>query len=283
MFLESCAVAITGILAGGLINTLADHLPSGQPLRMPQYPDGSRRPKLAWLGIGAFLFNLRSLPAPSGDELGTLSQSSGPGGALLSWRYPLTEIATALLMLLFYADIRADIRDEAALLSTAALFKFAYAALFVLIAVIDLEHRRIPFAVAFALGALALIDAALIPVSEPGMLSAVIGGLIGFALFYIAFLGGVLFARALSRKRGKPLEGGALGFGDVVLMAAAGLAVGFPGILLAITLSVFTGAAGAIAVVCARFMKTGSYQPFDKIPYGPFIAGSAITLLLIGN
>ncbi|MCY4072390.1 MAG: A24 family peptidase [Chloroflexi bacterium] len=281
MFLESCAVAITGVLGGGLINMLADDLPSRQPLRMPRYTDGKRRPRLAWLGIGAFMFKLRSLPKPkpSGDELRTGSPSNGPGAALLSWRYPLTEIATALLMLLLYADIR----DEAALLSTATLFKFAYAALFVLIAVIDLEHRRIPFVVALPLGALALIDAALIPVSEPGTPSAAIGGLIGFALFYVAYLGGVMFARMLNRNRGKPLEGGALGFGDVVLMAAVGLIVGFPGILLAITLSVFAGAGGAFAVLCARLMKTGGYQPFDKIPFGPFIVGSAIAVLLIGN
>ncbi len=281
MFLESCAVAITGVLAGGLINMLADALPSRQPLRMPQYADGRRRPALAWLGIGAFMFNLRSppTPKPSGEELSPGTRPSGPDGALLSWRYLLTEIATALLMLLFYVNTR----DEAALLSTATLFKFAYAALLVLITVIDLEHRRIPFAVALPLGALALIDAALIPVTEPGIPSAAIGGLIGFALFYAAYLGGVLFARMLSRNRGKPIEGSALGFGDVVLMAAVGLTVGFPSILLAITFSVFAGAAGAIAVVLARFMKTGGYQPFDKIPYGPFIAGSAITLLLIGN
>ncbi len=273
MLLESCAVAITGILAGGLINVLADALPSRQPLSMPRYADGRRRPALAWLGIGAFIFNLRSPPQPNGDEL------EKRGGALLSWRYPLTEIAAALLMLLFYADTR----DEAALLSTATLFKFAYAALLVLITVIDLEHRRIPFAVALPLGALALIDAALIPVTEPGLPSAAIGALIGFALFYAAYLGGVLFARLLSRYRGKPLEGSALGFGDVVLMAVVGLMVGFPSILLAITLSVFSGAAGAIAVVFARFVKTGGYQPFDKIPYGPFIVGSAIIVLLIGN
>jgi len=279
MFLESCAVAITGVLGGGLINALADALPSRQPLRMPQYADGRRRPTLAWLGIGAFMFNLRRLPEPSADELGTTSPSSGPGGALLSWRYPLTEIASALLMLLFYADIR----DEAALLSTATLFKFAYAALLVLITVIDLEHRRIPFALALPLGALALMDAALIPVSEPGTLAAAIGGLTGFALFYVAYLGGVMFARTLNRNRGKPLAGGALGFGDVVLMAAVGLIVGFPGILLAITFSVFAGAAGAIAVVCARFVKTGSYQPFETIPYGPFIVGSAVFVLLIAN
>lgn len=268
MLLESCAVAITGVLAGGLINMLADALPSRQPFRMPRYADGRPRPRLAWLGIGAFMFNLRSLPEPSED-----------GGALLSWRYPLTEIATALLMLLFYADTR----DEAARLSAAALFKFAYVALLVLITVIDLEHRRIPFAVTLPMGALALVDAALIPGSEPGLPSAAIGALTGFALFYVAYLGGVMFARMLSRNRGKPIEGSALGFGDVVLMAVIGLIVGFPSILQAITLSVFVGAAGAIAFVLVRFMQTGSYQPFDKIPYGPFIAGSAIIVLLIGN
>ena len=281
MFLESCAVAITGVLAGGVINMLADDLPSRRSLRMPQYTNGKRRPWRAWLGIGAFMFGLRSLPEPVSrrDEIGTGGPSSGTGVSLLSWRYPLTEISTAILMLLFYADIR----DEAALTSAATVFKFAYAAFFVLIGVIDLEHRRIPFAVALPLGALALIDAAVFPDSEPGLLAAAIGGLIGFAVFYAAYLGGVVFARMLSRNRGKPLDGDAMGFGDVVLIAAVGLIVGFPSILLAIIFSVFAGAAGAIALVFVRFMKTGGYRPYDKIPYGPFIIGSAITVLLIGN
>ena len=279
MFLESCAVAITGVLAGGVINMLADDLPSRRFVRMPQYTDGKRRPWRAWLGIGAFMFGLRSLSESHADEPGAGSPSTGSGRSLLSWRYPLTEIATSLLMLVFFADIRV----EAAPTSPTTFVRFAYAAFFVLIGVIDLEHRRIPFAVALPLGALALIDAAVFPDSEPGLLAAAIGGLIGFAVFYSAYLGGVVFARMLSRNRGKPLDGGALGFGDVVLIAAVGLIVGFPSILLAIIFSVFAGAAGAIALVFVRFMKTGRYRPYQKIPYGPFIIGSAITVLLIGN
>ncbi len=271
MFLEACAVAITGLLAGGLINMLADALPSRQALRTPRYADGRRRPCFAWLGIGAFLFNLRAPPQPSG------SPASETGSALLSWRYPLTEIASALLMLLFYADIR----DEAALLSSATLIKFVYAALFVLITVIDLEHRRIPFAAALSLGALALLDAALIPLSEPGLPAAAIGALIGFAVFYAVYLGGALFARVLSRNRGQPLEGSAFGFGDVVLMAAVGLTVGFPNIILAVILSIFATAAGAVALIAARYIKTEGYQPFDTMPYGPFIAVSAIVVMLM--
>ena len=270
MFLEACAVAITGLLAGGLINMLADALPSRQGLRTPRYADGRRRLCFAWLGIRAFLFNLRAPPQSSGDE-------SRRGSALLSWRYPLTEIACALLMLLFYADIR----EEAALLSSATLIKFVYAALFVLITVIDLEHRRIPFAAALSLGALALLDAALIPLSEPGLPAAAIGALIGFAIFYAIYLGGLLFARVLSRNRGQPLEGSAFGFGDVTLMAAVGLTVGFPNIILAVILSIFAAAAGAGALIVARYIKTGGYQPFDTMPYGPFIAVSAIVVMLM--
>lgn len=277
MFLEACAVAITGVLAGGLINMLAEALPSNQTLRMPRYADGPRRPWFAWLGIGAFLFNLRRPPQPSRDEQKTGSPASGPVSAVLSWRYPLTEVASALLMLLFYTDIR----NEVALLSTAALFKFVYAALFVLITVIDLEHRRIPFAATLSLGALALMDATVIPISEPGLPAAAIGGLIGFAVFYAAYLGAVLFARVLRRSRGNALEGSALGFGDVVLMAAVGVTVGFPSIVLTIIFSVFAGAAGAIALITARFIETGNYQPFNTMPYGPFIVGSAIVVMLM--
>lgn len=272
MLLETCAVAITGLLAGGLINMIADALPSGQPMRMPRYADGTQRPVRAWLGIGAFSLNLRSPPEPSADEPGT-------GSAALSWRYPLTELASALLMLFFFVDSR----NDAALLSAATLFELAYAAIFVLITVIDLEYRRIPFVLSLALGALALLDAALNPARGPGLLSSAFGGLLGFGVVYAAYLGGLMFCRVLSRERGTPLEGGALGFGDVVLMAATGLIVGFPSIALAIVISVFAGAAGAIVVILRRIKQAGGYRPFASMPYGPYIIGSAIAVMLTGG
>ncbi len=283
MFLESCAIAICGILLGSLINMLAEALPARRALSLPRYADGSRRPWLAWLGIGAFLFNLRSLPesTTSGAAHSAVSSSVQSGGALLGWRYPLTEIASALLMLLVHAAIRAD----AALLAGAALFKYAYAALLLLMTIIDLEHRRIPFAVSFTLGTLAVIDALMFPASAPGLPASAIGGVVGFAVFYLVYLGGICFARIISGwrgLRGDAAVGSAFGFGDVLMTAAVGLMLGFPSIVLAMTFTVFMAAAGAVTVISVRYVKRGGYQAFDSIAFGPYIAGGALTMMLIG-
>src|SRR5689334_8172903 len=84
MLLSYIIVGIIGLLAGGIVNALADDLPHYRRPRLPHYPDGTPRPVKAWLGITAFLLGARS----------------SASGSKLSRRYPLTEIGTALLMLL---------------------------------------------------------------------------------------------------------------------------------------------------------------------------------------
>lgn len=262
MVLETCTVVCIGFVAGVIVNMLADDLPRRHRLRRPRYPDGSRRPPQAWLGLSAFIFKRRSAPGEPAP------------GVKLGWRYPLAEIACALLMLLFYVD-------SGGLLAAETLIKFAYAAIFVLIGVIDLEYRRIPFAVSLALGALALFEAALIRDSAPGLPASALGGLVGFALAYAAYVGGRLYARLRSRNREQPLAASGMGFGDVVLMSAVGLTVGFPAVLPALALSVFAAGAAAIAVIGARYAQSRNYQAFDSMPLGPFIVGSAVISLLL--
>lgn len=213
------------------------------------------------LGLSAFLLKRRAAPGEPAP------------GVELGWRYPLAEIACALLMLLFYVD-------SGTLLTAETLAKFAYAAIFVLIGVIDLEHRRIPFAVSLALGALALFEAALIRDSAPGLPASALGGLVGFALAYASYVGGGLYIRLRSRNREQPLAASGMGFGDVVLMGAVGLTVGFPAVLPAMALSVFAAGFVAIAVISLRYAQGRSYQAFDSMPLGPFIVGSAVVSLV---
>src|SRR3954469_19795207 len=79
-------ILIAGILAGGLVNILADDLPYHYTVKRPHYPDGSPRPISAWLGLTAFI----------------LGKRAAASGSKLSWRYPLVEIATPLAMILTY-------------------------------------------------------------------------------------------------------------------------------------------------------------------------------------
>ena len=76
MLENTILLTIGGVLLGALVNAFADVLPDGLIPRLPKYPDGGRRPFLAWLGISAFLFNLRRQKA---TDIGT-----GPEGLSLA-------------------------------------------------------------------------------------------------------------------------------------------------------------------------------------------------------
>ncbi len=93
----------------------------------PRYADGTPRPPIAWLGITAFLFGKRV----------------APDGTKLRWRYPVTELFTAGLMILTILATS----DDPIMTPLQLTFWLIYMAIFSLITVIDLEHRLILFVV----------------------------------------------------------------------------------------------------------------------------------------
>jgi prepilin signal peptidase PulO-like enzyme (type II secretory pathway) len=115
--------ALLGLAIGGVVNWLADYLPYTARLGLPRYPDGTARPRTAWLGVSAFLF----------------AQRSAPSGSALSWRHPLTEISVAALFAYIAAQSAGD--------GLRALFLMGNVTILVLITIIDLEHRMILYLV----------------------------------------------------------------------------------------------------------------------------------------
>ena len=69
-----------------------------------------------------------------------------------------------------------------------------------------------------------------------------------------------------------------MGGGDVKLAAAVGLLVGFPQVLLALWLAMASGGLVAIWLLVSR--KLGRK---DAISFGPFLALSAMAVLLVGT
>ena len=69
-----------------------------------------------------------------------------------------------------------------------------------------------------------------------------------------------------------------MGAGDVKLAGLIGLLVGFPGVLIALWISVVSGGLVAITLLLLR-KKTRK----DALPFGPFLALGAITVLLVGT
>jgi leader peptidase (prepilin peptidase)/N-methyltransferase len=132
----------------------------------------------------------------------------------------------------------------------------AYVAILVLITVIDLEHRLVLNRVIGPAILLALAAGPFTPnLSWRGML---VGGAIGFGLFYLAAL----------------LYPGGMGAGDVKLAAFIGLITGFPGVFVALLVTVFAGGLISLLLILTRIRSRRDY-----IPYGPFLViGGAYAL-----
>jgi leader peptidase (prepilin peptidase)/N-methyltransferase len=158
-----------------------------------------------------------------------------------------------------------------------ALVDGAVVALFVLIAVIDLEHRLILHVVslpaAAAMAAIGILD------PSRGAGKTLVGGLVGAGVVGVMYLGGIVFSRALARIRGRRLEEVVFGFGDVTLAALIGLTVGWPGIILALLLGVFAAGAYALVYLVESLLRR-RYVAFKAIPYGPFLILGALAVYL---
>lgn len=153
---------------------------------------------------------------------------------------------------------------------------WALLALLLALAVIDLRHFLLPDAL---VGALAVVGAGRsLLLSQPGFEQSLLGGATGLlTLGALAMLPwSRLRARAPTAQGPGPMApSGAMGFGDVKLAGAMGIALGLPGLLVALFLSfVAGGGVGAVLVLSGRAgLKS-------HIPFGPFLAGAAAVVLL---
>jgi len=265
---------IVGLLVGGVINVLADDLPARQNPRLPHYPDGTPRPVSAWLGIGAFLTGQRQSPRPPeetpaapmvAEETDPDAEPPRPISRFISWRHPLVEIVMALM----FSGMALAFREERNLP-----FWFVYVAILVLIAVIDIEHRLILFVVILPACLFALLVAIISPEQDKPLSEFLIGGLAGFGVFFIMFLGGGLFSAATKN------DEIAFGFGDVMLATLSGLILGWRAFIFASMITVFAGAAGALLYLIIRAIMRRHYQLFTPLPYGPYIVLGTLIMLL---
>lgn len=265
-------LALIGLLMGGVVNLLADDLPAGRKPGLPRFPNGSRRPLSSWLGVTAFAFQLRQAPDTRSAGSGSHRATRGT----LSWRHPLVEITLAALMTLTQA-VAINIR----LLSVAeTLIWQGQVVLFVLIGIIDLEHRRISLAPLLASGALAIVRALAFPLSLPTTAAMLLGALCAGLAFSLVYLGGRLFTRLASKRWDIPEDVTTFGSGDVYLMTAAGLIVGFPDVMIAMALAILLGGIGALLYLAVK-RASGGYQPFTALPYGPYILASIYVVMLL--
>jgi leader peptidase (prepilin peptidase)/N-methyltransferase len=251
--------ALLGLLVAVLLNLCADQLPRWRRLRRaPFCPYCEQvRPGWAWISTLAYL---RFRP------------SCSHCGSPISWRHPLVEVGTAALFAFLWHRYA----------GTTLLVPYTvYTAIFILVLVIDLEHKLILNVVMYPAWILALLGSLLHP--DPYFYRlALLGGAVGFGLLFLVYLSGVLFIRVVSKARGKDLNTVAFGFGDVRLGAFIGLVLGFPLVFQAVLLAVFLGGLVGSLYWFVRAVVLRRYSPFTAIPYGPFLVAGAMTLMFLG-
>lgn len=250
------ALSALGLLVGIVINGLADHLPYRVTSAWPAchycsqpYPPGR------WSSLGAYLTGRGRCP-----------QCAAP----IALRPVLVELA-AIGILLFLANRLGP--------TTRFALSALLLAIFLLITVIDIEHRLILFVVVIP-GALVALTYGLLA-TDHGWQRTLIGGVVGYGAMYFVYIAGLLFSRLMAWLRKKPLDEIAFGGGDVNLAGVIGLAAGWPGIVPALLIGVAAGGVGALLVLLVA-LPLRRYSAFTAIPYGPFLILGAIAILIFG-
>lgn len=150
-------------------------------------------------------------------------------------------------------------------------------AYFLLVAVIDIEHRAVMHPVSIA-GAL-LMGA--IGFWRHGAVNTLIGGAVGFGSMLAFYYLGELLGRMMAKLRKEPWDETALGFGDVNLAGVIGLLMGWPAVIGALFFGMLAAgiySAGFLFVTIAN----RKYRAFASIPYAPFLCLGTVAAVVAG-
>ena len=182
--------------------------------------------------------------------------------AKISVIYPLVELATGALFLLMFYHFGVSLEFLLAL---------AFIAVLLPISVIDAKHYIIPnvlIVTGLIFGSVIVCAIAYQRADVWYLLTRLIGAVAGWTvLWLIAVVGS-----AILRKK-------AMGGGDIKLMALNGLFLGaWPELVMVLAFSAFSG-----AIVGSVLIISGVKSRQSPIPYGPFLAGAAVLVLLWGD
>ena len=182
--------------------------------------------------------------------------------AKISVVYPCVELATAVLFLLMFYCFG---------LTLEFLLALAFVAVLLPISVIDVRHYIIPNVLIVTGLILGFVSVSAIAYQRADvwyLLTRLIGAVAGWmVLWLIAVIGS-----AILRKK-------AMGGGDIKLMALNGLFLGaWPQLVMVIAFSALSG-----AIVGSALILSGRKSRQSPIPYGPFLAGAAVLVLLWGD
>lgn len=138
------------------------------------------------------------------------------------------------------------------------LLYWVYAALLAATAVVDIRSRRIAPGLVYAMFGLGVLKVAIEIAMNQMYLSSLWAALLTFAVTFLVFFGIYLVSHGI-------------GFGDVKLMAAAGLFYSIQGIF---TIVIFSMLLTAGAGVCMVIKNSKNLKA--ELPFAPFVAAAAV-------
>lgn len=241
-------IFITALLIGSFLNVCIYRIPKNKSIVAPPSSCGSCNTRLGALDlvpVFSFLFS---------------KGMCRHCGAKYSPRYMIVELLNAVLWTALYLKLG---------LTTIFAFYAFVTSVLVVITFIDLDLKIIPDRLNISLLVIGLIFNVFLNwftcAQSAGRLNFIIDGFIGF------LIGGLLFLAIA-------VITGAMGGGDIKLMAVLGLILGWQSILVIILLSFVIG-----AIISLILLITKIKDRKDEIPFGPFIALATYIALLYGQ
>ena len=177
--------------------------------------------------------------------------------ASISYQYPLLELLTGLLSLIFVI--------KCGFLSLNYFVYFIFSAALLTITVIDIQHQIIPDIISLPGIIVGLVISFFVP--HLTFLDSLIGAVVGGGILLLVAGGYYLITKH---------EG--MGLGDVKLLAMMGAFLGWKSILFIIMVASFSGALVGITMMLLQ-KKDRKYA----IPFGPFLSLGALSYLLYGG
>ncbi len=237
-------VGVFGLVIGSFLNVVIARLPEHRSLWRP----GSACPS-----CGAAIVWHDNIPILSYVALRGHCRACS---AVIPWRYPVVEAATALLFVAAFERFGATADFVVAAVLLAAL---------IAITAIDVRLQIIPDAI--TLPGIIVGFVANLATQRVSWVDSAIGIVVGGGIFWAILEGSLL----LTGREG-------MGGGDVKLGAMLGAFLGWKVALLSIFLAVLLG--GVVALVLLGSRTTGRKDP---IPFGPFLAAGGAAGLFCGE
>ena len=183
-------------------------------------------------------------------------------GTRISARYPLVELATGVL----FAAIGWRMQTQMGTHQPTVLLWCAAVAALLALALIDWDTTLLPDAITLPLLWAGLVCAALGWLPGLSLTQALWGAVAGYLSLWSVYW---LF-KLVTGKEG-------MGFGDFKLLAALGAWLGWQAVLPIVLMASVIG-----AIVGLVMKATGSLREGRYVPFGPFLAGGGLVVMLVG-